>query len=206
MKEILRHAHGRRESDIPGALARQIGITAHKGRARVRSLGAAGRCRRHRVIQFLETSSRMHVHWGSQGNPGTPLRGAKAPVLLTSDQESAELDDSEVLPLPIFRLQLVDTAIVGVEKVAAVRNRVMVRRTHGAAGPASTTRSSPTAAVFAGFLGEFDAVLNFVLDAGEPCGHQTTTSLQLFFCHNRLRCNNLAKGFALPRATPLSWL
>jgi hypothetical protein len=27
----------------------------------------------------------------------------------------------------------------------------------------------------------------------------------LFFCHNPLRCNNLAKGFALP-SNPLSWL
>ena len=72
MKEILRHAHGRRESDIPGALAHQIGITAHKGRARVRSLGAAGRCRRHPVIQFLETTAGctfIGVRGGIQAHP-----------------------------------------------------------------------------------------------------------------------------------------
>jgi hypothetical protein len=126
-------------------------------------------------------------------------------MLLTNDQESAELDNREVLPLPIFRLQLVYAAIVGVKKVAAIRNRVMVGGTNRAAGPASAARSSPTAAMFAGFLGEFNAVLNFVLDASEPCRHQTSASLQLFFCHNPLRCNNLAKGFALP-TNPLSWL
>jgi hypothetical protein len=120
-------------------------------------------------------------------------------MLLTNDQESAELDNCEVLPLPIFRLQLVYATIVGMEKVAAIRNWVMVGGTNGAAGPASAARSSPTAAMFAGFLGEFNAVLDFVLDAGKPCGHQPSASLQLFFCHNPLRCNNLAKGFALPQ-------
>jgi hypothetical protein len=93
----------------------------------------------------------------------------------------------------------VNAAIVGMEEIAAVRDRVMMRRTNGATSPAPATRSSPTAAVFASFLAEFDAVLHFVLDAGKPRGHQTSTSLQLFFGHNVLRCNNLAKGFAIPQ-------
>lgn len=98
-----------------------------------------------------------------------------------------------------------NAAIVSMEKVAAVRDRVMVRCTHGATSPTAATRSSPTAAVFPSFLGKFNAVFNFVFDAGKPRGHQTSASLQLFFSHNVLRCNNLAKGFALPQE-PLSRL
>lgn len=128
-----------------------------------------------------------------------PSRGVKLRVLLTNDQESADLDNGEVLPLPIFGLQLVHATVISVEKVAAIWNRVMVGGTNRAAGPASAARSSPTAAMFAGFLSKFNAVLDFVLDAGQPCGHQPSASLQLFFCHNPLRCNNLAKGFALPQ-------
>ena len=126
-------------------------------------------------------------------------------MLLTNDQESAELDNCEVLPLPIFGLELVHATVVGMKKVAAIRDRVMVRGTHRAASPTSAACSSPTTAVFASFLSEFDAVLDLVFDAGKSCGHQPSASLQLFFCHNPLRCNNLAKGFALP-SNPLSWL
>ena len=126
-------------------------------------------------------------------------------MLLTNDQESVELDNCEVLPLPIFGLELVHATVVGMKKVAAIRDRVMVRGTHRAASPTSAACSSPTTAVFASFLSEFDAVLDLVFDAGKSRGHQPSASLQLFFCHNPLRCNNLAKGFALP-SNPLSWL
>lgn len=129
--------------------------------------------------------------------------GGKRRILLTNDQQSAKLDDCEVLPLPVFGLQLVHAAIVSMEEIAAIRDRVMVRSAHRAAGPASAASGSPAATVFAGFFAELDAILNFVLDAREPCGHQPSASLQLFFCHNVLRCNNLAKGFALLKL-PLS--
>jgi hypothetical protein len=128
-----------------------------------------------------------------------PQGGANLRGFPTDDQRSAVLDYGEVLPLPVFGLQLVNTAIVCVEEIAAVRDRMMMGRTHRAASPPSATRSSPTATVFPSFLGEFDAVLNFVFDAGKPRGHQTSASLQLFFSHNVLRCNNLAKGFAIPQ-------
>ena len=81
------------------------------------------------------------------------------------------LDNRQVLPLAINGLQLVHAAIIGVEEIASVRDRVMVRRTHGAPGPPATARSSPSAAMLSGFLGEFDTVLYFILDTGQPCRH-----------------------------------
>jgi hypothetical protein len=76
------------------------------------------------------------------------------------------LNDRQVLPLTVDRLQLVHTTVVGVEEVASVRNRVMVRGAHRTPGPPATARSSPSAAMLSGFLGEFDTVLYFVLDTG----------------------------------------
>ncbi len=81
------------------------------------------------------------------------------------------LNDRQVLPLPVNGLQLVHAAIIGMEKIASVRDRVMVRRTDGAPGPPATARGSPSAAMLSGFLGEFDAVLYFVLDAGQTRRH-----------------------------------
>ena len=76
------------------------------------------------------------------------------------------LDDRQVLPLAVNGLQLVHATVVGVEEIASVRDRVMMRRTHGTPGPAATACSSPSAAMLSGFLGKFDTVLYFVLDAG----------------------------------------
>ena len=81
------------------------------------------------------------------------------------------LNDRQVLPLAINGLQLMHAAIIGVQEIASVRDRVMVRRTHGTPGPPATARSSPSSAMLSGFLGEFDAILYFVLDAGQPCRH-----------------------------------
>ena len=81
------------------------------------------------------------------------------------------LNDRQVLPLAVNGLQLMHAAIIGVEEIAPVRDRVMVRRTHGTPGPPATARSSPSATMLPGFLGEFDAVLYFVLDAGQTRRH-----------------------------------
>lgn len=115
-----------------------------------------------------------------------------------SEKCQRRLDNRQVLPLAVDGLQLVHPAVICMEKIAAVRNRVMMCRTDGAPGPPATARSSPAAAMLSGFLGEFDAVLHFIFDAGQACRNQTPTALQLFFAHNVIRRGHLVKGFACP--------
>jgi hypothetical protein len=116
------------------------------------------------------------------------------------DQQSFQrrLNNRQILPLAVDRLQLVHPAVIGMEKIAAVRNRVMMRRTDGAPGPPATARSSPAAAMLSGFLGEFDAVLHFIFDTGQACRNQPPTALQLFFAHGVIRRGQPVKGFACP--------
>jgi hypothetical protein len=78
----------------------------------------------------------------------------------------------------------VHAAIVGVEEVAAIRNRMMMRSADRTAGPTAAARSTPAAAMLAGFFAEFDAVLHLILDASKTSWNQPTISLELFFAHN----------------------
>jgi hypothetical protein len=92
------------------------------------------------------------------------------PLLLhRSAYRQTSLDYSEIHPLAVDGLQLVHAPIVGVEEVAAIRNRMVVRSADRTTGPTAAARSSPAAAVFAGFFAEFDAVLNLVFDASKTC-------------------------------------
>jgi hypothetical protein len=79
------------------------------------------------------------------------------------------LDYSEIAPLAIDGLQLVHAAIVGVEEVAAIRDRMVVRSADRTTGPTAAARSSPAPAMFAGFFAELDAILNLILDASKTC-------------------------------------
>jgi len=78
------------------------------------------------------------------------------------------LNYSEIAPLAINRFQLVHAAIVGMEEVAAIWDRMVVRSADRTTGPTAAARSSPAPAVFAGFFAEFDAVLNLIFHAGKP--------------------------------------
>ena len=102
-----------------------------------------------------------------------PEQGALRQIVscLHPSRYGTGLDYSEVTPLPVDRLQLMHTAIVGVEEVAAIRDRMVVRRADRATSPASATRSSPAAAMFAGFFAEFDAIFDLILDTGQPGRH-----------------------------------
>jgi hypothetical protein len=90
------------------------------------------------------------------------------PFLKTRRRAENSLDYSQIHPLAINGFQLVYATVVGVEEIAAVGDRMVVRRADRAAGPTPATRSSPAAAVFTGFFAEFDAVLHLVFDAGKP--------------------------------------
>src|ERR1700730_6849147 len=118
----------------------------------------ARRIRRYRPgIRLAEAKSSKHIPY--------PLvnvtEGASAGL------GSRLLNNRQVLPLAIHGLQLMHAPIIGVEEVASVRDRVVVRRTHGPPGPPATARSSPSAAMLSGFLGKFNTVLHFVLDTGQ---------------------------------------
>lgn len=92
-------------------------------------------------------------------------------VVVAQRTAAKRLDYSQIHPFPVNGLQLVHAAIIGVEEVAAIRDRMVVRRADRATGPAPASRSSPAAAMFAGFFAEFDAVFHFVLDPGKPGRH-----------------------------------
>lgn len=106
------------------------------------------------------------------------------------------LDYSEITPLAVDRLQLVDPAIVSVQKVAAIRDRMVMRGADRATSPTATTGSSPATAMFAGFFAEFDAVLDLVLDASETGWNQPPISLQLFFSHDVHSTHKTGERFA----------
>jgi hypothetical protein len=109
------------------------------------------------------------------GNKKAPKVGAlfnpEFLVFVAQRTAAKRLDYSQIHPLPVNGLQLVHPAIIGVEEVAAIRDRMVVRRADRATGPAPATRSSPAAAMFTGFFAEFDAVFHFILDSGKPGRH-----------------------------------
>jgi hypothetical protein len=83
----------------------------------------------------------------------------------------AGLDYSQIHPLAVNGLQLMHAAIISVEEVAAIRDRMVVRRADRATSPTPATRSSPAAAMFAGFFAEFDSIFDLILDTGQPGRH-----------------------------------
>ena len=109
------------------------------------------------------------------------------------------LDYSEIAPLAVDRLQLVDPAIVSVQKVAAIWDRMVMRCANRATSPTATTGSSPATAMFAGFFAEFDAVLDLVLDASKTGWNQPPITFQLFFSHNVHSTHKLGERFARSR-------
>ena len=122
---------------------------------------------------------------------------------MSPPKRRTDLDYSEIAPLAVDRFQLVDPAIVGVQEVAAIRDRVVVGSADRTASPAAATRSSPAAAMFAGFFAEFDAVLHFIFDTGKTGWNQPPITFQLFFGHNVYSTQKPGKRFAGKRRPPV---
>jgi hypothetical protein len=97
--------------------------------------------------------------------PFLPCTATKPLLRMSPPRRRTGLDYSEIHPLAVDRLQLVDATVVGVEEVAAIRNRMVMRSADRTTGPTAAARSSPAAAMFASFFAEFDAILNLVLNA-----------------------------------------
>lgn len=112
------------------------------------------------------------------------------------------LDYSEITPLTVDRLQLVYPSVVGVQEVATIRDRMVVRSPDRATGPAAATCSSPAAAMLAGFFAEFDAVLHLIFDASEARRNQPPITLKLFFGHNSYSTQKPGERFARMRRPP----
>lgn len=112
------------------------------------------------------------------------------------------LDYSEIAPLAVDCLQLVDTAIVCVQEVATIRDRMVMRRTDRTTGPAAATRSPPATAMFAGFFAEFDAVLNLIFDTSKTSRNQPPITLELFFSHDIHSTHKPGERFTGKRRPP----